>query len=347
MGFEWLMNRYKCKDIDECKEFKGLCRGIHCSNTIGSFTCGCLHGYETVEFGCIDVDECNTEKICPENSFCQNFPGNYTCQCHDGYQGYFCTDIDECAIVSSCHANATCSNSDGNYKCSCGPGFHGDGQTCVIGHCDDRSCSLNAKCVSLTSDDCQCKAGFIMEDAGYYCQDVDECLLGHYCSQNSSCTNLEGSFTCSCNIGFFGDGKTCQEGSCTEDICSLNEECVLPSTLDCRCKDGFERNDSNICEDIDECLEEDSCDENAICMNDEGSYNCTCKTGFLGNGVSCSDLHECETGAHNCHARAKCTNSIGSFTCDCFDDFFDVFEDGTECSDDECADGRHNCHTNA
>ena len=38
--------------------------------------------------------------------------------------------------------------------------------------------------------------------------------------------------------------------------------------------------------DIDEC-EDNLCDENADCINTNGSHVCTCRQGFSGNGVVC------------------------------------------------------------
>ena len=43
-----------------------------------------------------------------------------------------------------------------------------------------------------------------------------------------------------------------------------------------------------ITSDIDECSADPSpCDENADCINGNGSYSCTCKQGFTGNGSHC------------------------------------------------------------
>ena len=40
--------------------------------------------------------------------------------------------------------------------------------------------------------------------------DINECKEGiHTCDDNAKCTNTDGSFTCSCNEGYTGDGQTC------------------------------------------------------------------------------------------------------------------------------------------
>lgn len=55
--------------------------------------------------------------------------------------------------------------------------------------------------------------------------DIDECdpatYLSHNCHQNATCTNTEGSFTCACNKGFQGDGRSCQSKTTTITLVSL------------------------------------------------------------------------------------------------------------------------------
>ena len=43
----------------------------------------------------------------------------------------------------------------------------------------------------------------------YFQLDLDECL-DHPCDKNATCSNTIGSFNCTCNKGFEGDGKNCE-----------------------------------------------------------------------------------------------------------------------------------------
>ena len=71
-----------------------------------------------------------------------------------------------------------------------------------------------------------------------------------------------------------------------------------------------------MCSDLNECLVQDTCHQNAHCRNLEGSYVCTCSAGYEGDGKTCRDINECE-GPHACHKHATCENSRGSYRCLC------------------------------
>ena len=44
----------------------------------------------------------------------------------------------------------------------------------------------------------------------YFPVDFDECSSSiRVCDVNANCTNTRGSYVCSCQAGFTGDGKTC------------------------------------------------------------------------------------------------------------------------------------------
>ena len=48
--------------------------------------------------------------------------------------------------------------------------------------------------------------------------DVDECAVAtdNNCDAHADCTNIAGSFTCACSVGFEGDGVTCTgTGACS------------------------------------------------------------------------------------------------------------------------------------
>ncbi len=132
-----------CTDIDECAS--GTPCGAHstCTNTSGSYTCGCVSGYSSVGNTCTDIDECASGTPCGVHSTCTNTSGSYTCGCSSGYNlvGSTCTDIDECASGTPCGANATCSNTAGSFTCTCAMGYSMVGGTCTA---DSTSCNMGS-----------------------------------------------------------------------------------------------------------------------------------------------------------------------------------------------------------
>ncbi|GLT65855.1 hypothetical protein SLA2020_382590 [Shorea laevis] len=77
----------------------------------------------------------------------------------------------------------------------------------------DYVCGGNSTCYDLPDNAtygyrCKCKDGY---DGNPYlplgCQDINECESINACADNATCTNFPGSFSCSCNDGYQGDGK--------------------------------------------------------------------------------------------------------------------------------------------
>ena len=111
-------------------------------------------------------------------------------------------------------------------------------------------------------------------------QDVDEWFMKlRNVNKNATCINTKGSFYCFCNHGLTGNGTYCN--------------------------------------DINECLQNDSCHKNATCTNTFGGYGCTCNKGFIGKGEICTDKDECLDNSHQCDDFATCTNTYGSYKCVC------------------------------
>ncbi|XP_013405589.1 adhesion G protein-coupled receptor E2-like [Lingula anatina] len=178
------------------------------------------------------------------------------------------------------------------------------------------------------------------------CSNIDECTLGtHNCSQHAKCTDLPGSFSCSCNSGYIGDGYNCNDiDECqTTNNCSSAASCTnINGGYTCSCNSGFTGDGYN-CNDIDECKTTNNCSTSASCTNTNGGYTCSCNSGYTGDGYSCYDIDECKT-TNNCSSSASCTNTYGGYTCSCNSGYTG---DGYNCYDiDECK-TTNNCSSSA
>jgi len=208
-------------DINECVAKTHDCsENARCVNTPGSYSCRCLKGWEGDGYDCKDVNDCEPDP-CVYGVCSDTGAVSYACECADGWQSDNCdVDIDECIdSVHACDLRATCTNHVGGYNCDCDDEYYGDGSSCYPCH--------------------QCEAGFqessTCDDTDRTCVDVDECTLGtHNCDLNADCKNMDGSFSCMCQEGFFGTGEhcaactECEEGERTDRECS--------PTLDRTCK---------------------------------------------------------------------------------------------------------------
>ena len=117
----------------------------------------------------------------------------------------------------------------------------------VVGYIDSLFCSGTYKCI-------ECPEGFRINGTEL-CADIDECSnLESACHENAKCTNTVGSFTCACNQNYFGNGFFCVTGQCDDTSCpKQNQKCRSPTTVDCKCKNGFYMDEFDECVDIDEC----------------------------------------------------------------------------------------------
>ncbi len=210
-------------------------------------------------------------------------------------------------------------------------------------------------CLALFSSACgspPCDSGFEKNEDGY-CIDIDECADDalNDCDANATCTNTNGGYTCTCNDGYTGDGKSCSDvDECADpnlNDCDANATCTnTDGGYTCECNDGYQGN-GTFCTDIDECADPMAynCDPNAACVNTEGGYQCTCLDGFEpdASGNGCVDVDECANDP--CDFNASCTNTPGGFTCECDSGYAG---DGFECFDvDECVMDPTICGDNA
>jgi len=310
--------------------------------------------------GTIDGDD-----VCDDGNTKAGDGCSATCQVEAGWncdmQG--CTEI--CgdglvvgheALAGGCDdknsvASDGCTNCvvDASYFCSGAPSVCA--KTCGNGivegseQCDDGNTTQHDGCFA-----CAVEKGYTCDTKmPTTCADIDECKAGTAgCSSNASCANSIGSFTCTCNNGYKGDGTTCTDkdecGADGGNNCGPNTNCTnTTGSFSCACKTGYKGTptSSTGCTDKDECGADggNNCGANTNCTNTTGSFTCACKTGYKGDPVAgCTDKDECGAdGGNNCDAHATCTNTTGSFTCACNAPSY--MGSGTTCTACACANG--------
>ncbi|XP_035022886.1 sushi domain-containing protein 1 isoform X2 [Hippoglossus stenolepis] len=235
-----------CQDKDECQIGAMRICGMHtkCHNTYGSYDCTCLSGYN------------------PSNNMAIFIP-------NDGTQ---CQDIDECKITGLCGDGGRCRNLEGSFECSCQVGYqvdngtepfhpHRDKASCKVVDCGQPASVEDTVLLSATGTTYGsvatrvCDEGFIWGSGhntsvcgadGLWsgptmvCEDIDECKITGLCGDGGRCRNLEGSFECSCQVGYQVDNGTepfhphrdkasCKVVDCGQPA-SVEDTVLLPAT---------------------------------------------------------------------------------------------------------------------
>ncbi|MBU1413823.1 DUF4215 domain-containing protein, partial [Myxococcota bacterium] len=240
-----------------------------CANGIVDTGEGCDDGNTT------DSDGCSTSCTVEAHYVCNGEPS--VCTCDVGWTGV------DCSIAVIC----------------------GDGLIVGSEGCDDGNVLVGDGCSGV----CNVESGWKCVGEPSVCTDDDECALNtDNCDLYATCTNLPGTFSCTCNPGFSGDGVNCADiDECTAgtDNCHADATCTNTfGSFTCACDAGYS-GDGVTCTDLDECtLGTDNCDANATCANLPGTFSCTCNSGYSGSGVTCTDLDECTLGTDNCDANA-------------------------------------------
>ena len=114
------------------------------------------------------------------------------------------------------------------------------------------------------------------------------------CHENAQCTNTEGSFNCSCNPGYSGDGVNCTSKLVVINRLLVHTFCRHFISLNLSVRTTYIPHATcflPILIDINECeLRTHTCDSNANCTDTDGSFNCTCREGFEGDGLVCTGI---------------------------------------------------------
>ncbi|HIA00366.1 MAG TPA: hypothetical protein EYN66_00355 [Myxococcales bacterium] len=362
-----------CVDIDECKTGTVNCGpDASCENSDGSYECVCNPGFEGNGTDCgPDGKSCDSAisvALVPftasgDTSDATSDYGYSTGSCPGEAEGW--------GAVSPDHAYSFSPQKDGIFVFTLKAEF--DSTLYVVTNCADVDASclgaddefgankleqvtaeLNADTTYFIIVDGWAKSGETPAAAqGQYTLfvDIDECASGtDNCSSNATCSDIaKGGFSCSCHVGYDGDGVVCNDDNeCVLNTfeCDKNASCGnTPGSYECVCNAGYS-GDGKSCKDVNECANGSAqCDINAACSNTIGSYDCKCNNGLTGDGKTCVDINECADGTAGCDSNASCANLPGSYTCNCNSGYSG---NGKICSDiNECTDGSAQCDINA
>nr|XP_022333526.1 mucin-like protein [Crassostrea virginica] len=323
---------YKCIDLDECANSSlNGCNQL-CTNTDGSYSCSCYPGYRLTNTLCTDINECSEgTNICQQ--LCINADGYYNCSCVEGYSlqadGSSCTlqapqqSCGEMNCSQGCSVNAT-----GTAFCFCNQGYTlmPDGQNCT----DVDECQTPGQCSQLCSNtdggfSCSCFIGYKLQEDQISCSGCDSMHWGYNCNQSCGCSQnalqCDSARGCVCRAGWSGSLCDVNVNECADpSLCSATEVCVdSQGSYSCQCIDGYQRNATGVCQNVDECLASlDNCSSTETCQDIPGSFLCPCKAGYQRNSTSgnCIDLDECQEGIHSCPQ--SCQNTLGSYFCTCY-----------------------------
>ncbi|XP_050426059.1 fibulin-1-like [Adelges cooleyi] len=261
------------KDLNPCIAGTHSCTSTErCVNTLNGFQClprlislplslsprnatvrnrlqSCDPGFafDVLTQKCADVDEC-TQLPCESNELCENSIGSYKCHCKTGFQldkiTNACTDINECQLnVHGCGDSQRCDNTVGSYQC-----------------------------VRFTG----CGTGYTLDVDSATCVDDDECTL-----KTDSCGLLGPDWICRNTLGSFRceRKRSCPGPTCRTAVVQATSVNTTAASLgQGKCLRGYERDEHNLCKDINECKSPNRCLYNEICINTNGSYYCLPKS---------------------------------------------------------------------
>lgn len=286
-----------------------------------AWDCYCMPGFTNVSGVCVNVDECTTAfDDCDANAACADAFGSFTCACNAGFVGSG-TSCDVCTAGFECPG--------GTVTSVCPPTTYAPAGTpsCL-------ACPTNADSPAQSGNvtECVCNAGYLgpIVTAADVCADVNECLwprnatypLGHSCHvPGADCTNSDGSFSCACSVGWYGNGTSCVD-VCGDGYNTVEEGCDDGGTSvgdgcdeQCNVEPGYACTQTLVnssCSDIDECvLESHNCDEFATCSNTVGSFLCACNVNYFGTGLACYECTYASESAFASTASQNCSCSLG------------------------------------
>ncbi|GFR27119.1 uncharacterized protein TNCT_366511 [Trichonephila clavata] len=296
----------------EC-EYCDCGRGFNCTFNLPyrkyqKVNCICTEGYYDSGSSCRAV--CNSTHPCQNGGRCLD--GH--CDCKKGTMGDFCESIYWCSYECRPRLIVDCvyDQKTEGYICLCKNRsllYDYEEQVCKPCPCGEGTCKYTRPYVKPELH-CDCNAGY--KEFRGRCKKCD-------CGPNSSCEydQKTGEKICKCEEGF-----ATREGRCIACNCGLEKvKCdLINNTKHCYCPVGYEELHGT-CEDINECLTNNTCHPTTKCINTIGSFKCECEEGYRKPEQEefCEDINECAEDSNICKNwnSVKCVNLPGTYKCEC------------------------------
>lgn len=185
----------------------------------------------------------------------------------------------------------------------CGDGFWKENAGSWYTQCSPCPPNSGSTPGSTAETDCACNAGWERDTAAGavdWCIDVDECAVpSDNCDAEAVCADTTGSFTCTCNAGYTGDGASCTP-VCGDGLVIGAEEC----------------DDQNVVAD-DGCSGACEVETNYQCLNGSTTSRsiCSCSPNYFSPPNSNDKCRKRCSPSLDCNSQGSCQQTYGYCHC--------------------------------
>ena len=270
-----------------------------------------------------DINECatNTHNCAAVGGRCDNAEGKFICSCVSGYSGNGRTCHADKTVSFQTPAHGTISAAGAGVSLQSGEtAAHGTTITFTAEPAYGYQLSIwFGDCAGAVGNSCLVTATLNVS-VGADFSDINECRTGaHDCAADGGlCRNAGGGFTCSCDSGHSGDGRTCHADK-TVSFRPLAHGTLFAKSAGAPVQDGGTATHGTTVTFI--AAPDNGYQISAWLGDCADTAGDSCKVGATLNvsvSVGFSDINECKTDAHDCATDGGlCRNTDGGFTCSC------------------------------